>query len=287
MADQTPPEFRLAVAGVVVALRGDGAHRAVLQEAQYQPFLTHEPPAAVVDVTTAEVAWDTSARSPQMTLDAQTLTYHTYGAEGDMDAASSTGRLQLTADVPAARNALANYLRVVYALLLPRYGGFLFHSAGLIRNGRGYLFYGHSGSGKTTVSRLSRDRATLLSDDLVAVRPVPFYPQAGTGLRQHDGVWHVHGTPFWGELRGHPKTSASAPLRSLFSLVKDRQVRLEPLSVVQATADVVSSVPVTYKEPGLSQQLIAMCADLAAHVPGYRLHFTPDDSFWSVIDELA
>ena len=70
-----------------------------------------------------------------------------------------------------ASSALANFLRVTYALLLIRHGGFLFHSAGMIRNGCGYLFYGHSGSGKTTVSRLSQNHVTLLSDDLVAGPP--------------------------------------------------------------------------------------------------------------------
>ena len=267
------PQVRLTVAGVGLALRGAGPHHAVLRGDRYQPFLTDALPAATVDVTTAEVNRDQAVTGPEITLHDQVLSYRIYGGEGTLDAAAGTGWLCTVADETIAHGALANFLRVAYALLLIRHGGFLFHSAGMIRNSRGYVFYGHSGSGKTTISRLSRHQATLLSDDLVA-------------LRAHDGVWRVYGTPFWGDLADHPKTNASAPLRGLFSLVKDHEVKLEPLSSSQAVADVVSSVPVTCNAPHLSAQLIDLCADLAAQVPCYRLHFSPDDSFWRVIDEL-
>lgn len=268
-------EIHLTIAGVSLALRGGGAFSTVLQGERYQPFLTANPPivAAEVAVEAAEVnpVWDLP--EPEVTIDGLTLTYRTYGGEGYLDAEAGRGQLQMTSDVEAAQAVLDNYLRVAYALLLIRRSGFLFHSAGMIRNGHGYLFYGHSGSGKTTISRLSRQQATLLSDDLVAVRA-------------HDGEWRVHGTPFWGELRGHPKTNTSAPLRGVFSLAKSPEVRLEPLPSSLAVADVVSSVPVTCKEPPLSGRLIELCADLASKSPCYRLHFPPDDSFWSAIDAL-
>jgi hypothetical protein len=268
-------EIHLTVAGVSLALRGGGAFSTVLQVERYRPFLTADPRlvAAEVDVEAAEVnpVWDLP--EPEVSIDGLSLTYRTYGGEGTLDAEAGRGQLQMTANVDAAQAVLDNYLRVAYALLLIRQSGFLFHSAGMIRDGRGYLFYGHSGSGKTTISRLSRRQATLLSDDLVAVRA-------------HDSEWRVHGTPFWGELRGHPKTNASAPLRGVFGLAKSPEVRLEPMPQPLAVADVVSSVPVTCKEPPLSGRLIELCADLAAKSPCYRLHFAPDDSFWPAIDAL-
>ncbi len=268
------PEIRLTVAGVGLALRGDGPHHSILREARYQPFLADVPPHATVDVSLAEVNRDRTFTGPEVALDGLTLTYRTYGGEGTLEPARGAGWLQVTADERIAQGVLANFLRVAYALLLVQHGGFLFHSAGMIRHGRGYVFYGHSGSGKSTISGLSRPYATLLSDDLVAVR-------------RHDGIWQVHGTPFWGELRDHPKTNDRAPLRGLFSLVKDTAVWLEPLPPSQAVADVISSVPVTCKEPGLSTRLMDLCADLVAQVPCYRLHFTRDDSFWRAVDELA
>src|SRR5205823_10646703 len=81
---------------------------------------------------------------------------------------------------------LDSLLRVVLSLVLPRQGGLLVHAAGLARDGRGYLFPGVSGAGKTTVARLSPD-ATLLSDELSIVTACTESP-------------YLHGTPFWGEL---------------------------------------------------------------------------------------
>jgi hypothetical protein len=267
-------QIHITIAQISLALRGDGAHRANLSQDCYQPFLTDLPPVATVDVTTAEVNRDRAFDAPEIEVDGWTLSYHLTGAEGYLDAATGAGWLKLTADEHLAHGGLANFLRIAYALLLIRQQGFLFHSAGMIRDGRGYLFYGHSGSGKSTISRLSRQQATILSDDLVAVR-------------KQDGIWQAHGTPFWGDLRAHPKTSASAPLQGVFGLVKAPQARVEPLPPVLAVADVVSSVPTVCIDPGPSAQLVDLCADLAACVPCYRLHFPKNNSFWSVIDELA
>ena len=267
-------EVRLDVAGVVLALRGGGVRRTVLGAPQYPPFVSGAPSVATVEVETAEVNAVWTLPGPELKLEGESLSFGTFGGEAYLDAGTGSGWLRVAADDHVALGALANFLRVAYALLLIRHGGFLFHSAGMIRDGRGYVFYGHSGSGKSTITRLSREQATLLSDDLVA-------------LRDYDGAWRVHGTPFWGELRNYPRTAASAPLRGLFSLVKANDVALEPLPRGLAAADVVSSVPVTSTEPRLSTRLIDLCADLVARVPCYRLYFPRNDSFWRVIDELA
>lgn len=268
-------QIHLTVAGVGLTLHGEGVFRAVLQSERYRPFLSASPSAAEVEVGTAEVNWDSGLNNPQMVLDGWSVSYRIIGGEGAFDAAAGTGWLRMTADENVAHGVLGNYVRIAYALLFIRHGGFLFHSAGMIRNGHGLLFYGHSGSGKSTVSHLSQRRATLLSDDLVAVRP-------------RNDVWHVHGTPFWGDLDDLAKTAASAPLRGLFGLVKDTQVRLERLSAAQralAVAEVVSSVPVTSQDPDLSRRLVDLCADVVVQVPVYRLHFRRDDAFWNVLDE--
>jgi len=270
-----PTIYRLTVAGTGLALRGDGALGTVLQSDRYRPFLAAGAGevAARVEVTTAEVNREEGYRSsgPQTELEGWSLSYRIYGGEGWLDARRGEGWLRMSAEEHLAHGALGNYLRVAYALLLIRQGGLLFHSAGMIREGQGVLFYGHSGSGKTTVSRLSQAKATLLSDDLVALRP-------------QDGEWRIHGTPFWGDLDGLPKTRSSAPLRALFALVKDREVGLERLPQSVATADVVSSVPVTSQEPAISGRLVDLVADLVARVPCYRLRFRPDDSFWPAVD---
>lgn len=57
-------------------------------------------------------------------------------------------------------------LRIMHTLILAREHGFLMHSASAIRNGRGYLFAGVSGAGKTTISRLAPPDVKLLTDEI-------------------------------------------------------------------------------------------------------------------------
>src|SRR5205814_532788 len=49
-------------------------------------------------------------------------------------------------------------LRIAVSLALPRRGGLLLHSSGVVEDGRGHVFSGPSGAGKTTTVRLLRPR---------------------------------------------------------------------------------------------------------------------------------
>ncbi|MBK8046600.1 MAG: hypothetical protein IPK16_05415 [Anaerolineales bacterium] len=64
-----------------------------------------------------------------------------------------------------------NFLRVLYAWECLAHGGLLLHASGIVRNGLGFVFFGHSGAGKTTIAGLSAP-AVVLSDDLVMIRPM-------------------------------------------------------------------------------------------------------------------
>ncbi len=52
-------------------------------------------------------------------------------------------------------------IRIASAIWIFEKGGLLIHGAALVRNERGYLFTGHSGAGKTTVCRVSKDALIL------------------------------------------------------------------------------------------------------------------------------
>jgi len=78
----------------------------------------------------------------------------------------STADVALTSPDDVSINS---FLRILYSLALVETRGLVVHAASLVRDGRAYLFSGRSGSGKTTVARLSTD-ATLLSDELSIVR---------------------------------------------------------------------------------------------------------------------
>ena len=74
--------------------------------------------------------------------------------------------------------------------LLATHGGLLVHAAGLEVNGKGYLFLGDSGAGKSTIAGFFEDRlgeGRVFSDDRII-------------LRYLQGKWWVFGSPWHGTL---------------------------------------------------------------------------------------
>jgi hypothetical protein len=150
-------------------------------------------------------------------------------------------------------------------------GGILLHCAGVVRNQRAFLFFGHSGSGKTTVARLSPNDI-VLNDDLVTLLP------SETG-------WLAHGTPFTNPTQ-NPPSNQSAPAAALLRLVQSKTVRLESLSRANAVAELLSNIPVLPQNPAQLSQIIARLESLLDSLPAWYLHFLPDDSFWNTVDGI-
>lgn len=164
-----------------------------------------------------------------------------------------------------------NFLRVLYAWFCLENDAILLHAAGVIREGRGYVFFGPSGSGKTTISRLSLEQS-VLSDDLVI-------------LKRHDGIIRVYGVPFRGDLPEAPRANASADLDGLFMLVKDSDHRIAYVPHFEAVAHLTSCVPFVTSDRENAERVIDICAMIEERTPVRALHFRPDPGFWRVIDE--
>src|SRR5574341_558769 len=90
--------------------------------------------------------------------EASTWQIHTHSVNGRIDFESHYERGW--ADRAAKRGELVlrtrgdpeNYLRVLYAWLCLEESGIVLHAAGVISEGKGYVFFGPSGNGKTTIS---------------------------------------------------------------------------------------------------------------------------------------
>ena len=193
------------------------------------------------------------------------ITHQTF--KGIIDCTSNSSSLELErAHAPAD---LEYFLRLVYAYLSYQAGGFLIHSAGVVKQGSAYLFLGPSGSGKSTVAGLSA-RYTVLNDDLVLLLP---------GHEQ----WRAYSTPFWNAGRGKGAQPGSAPLAGIFRLVKDRRNYLEQVSAGEALADLMAGIPVLSRSARFSAGLLQRCSALMRKSPVIQLHFTPDETFWDLI----
>lgn len=187
---------------------------------------------------------------------------------GSIDVARQRGQLTFTSS--QLFEAADYFVRTALALLAFAAGGLLFHAAGLAYRDRGYAFFGYSGSGKTTIARVS-SRALVLNDDLVVL-----LPQAQR--------WYMHATPFSNPTQVPPAGNQRVPLTALYRLVQDRRVFLEALDPAEALAEVVASSPIVCADPERAVALLDRAAQLTRATPVQRLHFLPDDSFWSLID---
>lgn len=154
---------------------------------------------------------------------------------------------------------------VVFLARLSRGRGVLVHGCGLSLAGRGLLFLGTSGAGKSTTARLWKERGgvTVLSDDRIVIRA------DGSGYR-------IFGTPWHGEAGW--ETPGSASLQAVYILEQAPRNRITDISPSAAVAQMmVRAFPAMWDQKGL-EFAVRFLADLAECVPVKRLRFLPDGS---------
>ena len=157
---------------------------------------------------------------------------------------------------------------VLLANLLGRGRGVELHSCGVIdAQGRGHLFVGVSGAGKTTTARLWEGAASgIVSDDRVIVRE-----RTGNGA----AMW-MFGTPWHGE--AELSMPGGVPLAGVYLLVQSEANALRALDPAEAVARLFRcAFPLFYDGEALDFTL-AFLAKLAASVPVRELQFTRDRS---------
>jgi hypothetical protein len=235
---------------------------------RYQAFLAPAPAGLHIhfDITPG----DTSLIDYPIRFDAGVLHFTDPRCVGSLNPIRGEARFRLTLAQPVG--AVEYVLRTAIALLAFDAGGLLLHAAGLVRDGRGYAFFGHSGSGKTTAARVST-QARVLNDDLVVLTPV----------QNWDDGWRVHATPFSNPSQVPPAGPEHAPLAALLRLVQSKRVVVQAMPVAQAAAELLTSVPIIPLDPIRTPRLIDRVLSLVTAVPTARLHFLPDDSFWPAV----
>jgi hypothetical protein len=266
--------LRLAIAGIEVCITCADSRLLARLHQRYHAFVV--PP-----LDASPVLWLHIERTEQpvhsYTLDEPACFDH---ATGMFYSTNSSGQIDLErgqATLALAAESLIDiemFLRVVYGLLAFRGGGLLFHGAALVYREQALLFFGPSGSGKTTVARLSQQRAVVLNDDLVLLLP-------------HAQGWMAYATPFWNPSQVTPSPPRAAPLVALLRLVQAPAVAIEPMSEGHTLAELMTCIPVVPNYAAYSGPLFARALALLRAVPGYRLHFLPDDSFWGVVSPLV
>src|SRR5271169_4952326 len=149
---------------------------------------------------------------------------------------------------------------------LSRGEGVEVHAVGISdENGRGHLFLGHSGAGKSTTARLWIDRAgvRILSDDRII-------------LRAHEGQIWMYGTPWHGD--AGIASPDRAPLSGIYLLAHGKSNEKFPLPAGRAAAELFTRSFVTHHSAEGIQFTLSFLDRVAREVPCSIFQFVPDES---------
>jgi hypothetical protein len=154
---------------------------------------------------------------------------------------------------------------VIVSNLLGRNRGVELHSCGIVdQRGRGHLFVGVSGAGKTTTARLWESRASgIVSDDRVIVR-------------EQAGVMRMFGTPWYGEAELSSRTSA--PIAGIYLLAQATSNEMRKLSDSTAVARLLACAFPLFHHPPAMDFTLGFLERLVSLVPVRELRFLPDPS---------
>lgn len=152
---------------------------------------------------------------------------------------------------------------LLMASVLSQGYGLSIHACGVADQGRGYLFPGHSGAGKSTMGRLWERHAVVLNDERLVLR------------ERHGQLW-IYGTPYRGENSQY--ANAGVPLDKIFFLNQAAQNGVTTLGAADVATRLLSHTVLPYwSRPGM-QFVTDFSARVAESASCHLLGFVPDES---------
>ena len=164
---------------------------------------------------------------------------------------------------PAIELLMMHYLAQGYGLIS--------HACGVVWEGKGFLFVGDSGAGKSTMARLwaGEKGVEVLSDDRTIMR------------KKGDEFW-MYGTPWHGE--GKFGSPGSAKVEKIFFIGHGEENTVRDVKGVDVAARLVACSFPPYWDPEGMDFTLGFVSDLAVKVGCRELSFRPD---WSVVEFLV
>ena len=165
--------------------------------------------------------------------------------------------------------ALQVALKTAMAARLPFEGGLPLHAVGVVREGKGLVFFGPSGAGKSTLAGTSP--FPVLSDELVAI--------------VRDDLFRARATGFWGTLDREEAPRGSHSVAALFELAKGPRLeieRLDPAAALRRLLGVVLVPPVK----DVWSRVLGGLRELVTRVPVYRLTWSIAEPPWAALGSV-
>ena len=156
-------------------------------------------------------------------------------------------------------------LMIQYTFATAGLGTLLLHASVTRYEGRANLFFGVSGTGKSTHSRLWHEfvpGSDLMNDD----NPV---------IRWEDGTFRVYGSPWSGKTVCY--RNVVAPVNALVRLEQYPENRITRLEPLQAYASVIAAVSTIRWNHEIMSLLVPTVERVAMTVPCFQLKCLPDE----------
>lgn len=146
------------------------------------------------------------------------------------------------------------------------HGDIMIHASGVNNLGRGYIFSGVSGKGKTTMARLwDNTGAKVIHDDRLIIR------NRGTGYRMYN-------TPVYNNDEPH-----DSPLNKIFIIEHGLNNKIVPIKGASAISLVMANCIQHNWGPDIIARLLGSVSIMCNTIPVVKLSFLPDKS---VIDYI-
>ncbi len=146
------------------------------------------------------------------------------------------------------------YLTVIH-------GDIMIHASGINTAGRGYLFSGISGKGKSTIARLWNDSgATIIHDDRLIIRI-------------KDSKYVMHNTPVYND-----DSPGESPLDRIYLIEHGRENEVIPVKGASAVSLVMANCIQHNWDRKIISGLLGSVSSMCARIPVAKLLFRPDRS---------
>lgn len=185
------------------------------------------------------------------------------------DADFTRGHLHVAEDCQDVRFCIDNGLMLMFAFRTAPLMTLEMHAAVVVKRGeeaRGYLFLGHSGTGKSTHARqwlAAFEDAWLLNDDNPILRVMD------------NGEVRVYGSPWSGKTPCYKNESAS--VGGIIKLSQAPENKIQTISLPQAYAYMLSSASGLKMEQTMADNMFETIKHIITHIPCYHLACLPNE----------